>query len=179
MNALNQPMGRLLSLSFRQMSFYTDDGGVGSMDVLRIHFCAPDGDVYHHDLPNTDYHLGNEALQFLAKWQYQPTDWAEDETRLDVEDEQVLIPVAMTPDGVYGLGQQAMSGARDALANAEWFAPSNDEEADSDPHSGPGGGGDSDPGTGNRGGVEEQSEPEVTAELAEEDSDQGVTVTVE
>ena len=180
---MNQPMGRLEALQFREAAFYTGDGRVGSIDVLRIHFRAPDADYYQFDLQNGDWQLSNKALQFLANWNYRPSQiGGRDETMRNCHDDKVLIPLAVMDDGTYGLSENAMQGARKALENAEWFASDTEKESSDDGPDAAGGGGGPDPGTGNRGGVEEPSEPEqptgVSAEMAPEDSDKGVTVNV-
>lgn len=171
-----QPLGRLVALQYREAAFYTDDGRAGSFDVLRLHLRGPDGEMYEHDLPNRGWNETNAALQFMAKWQYQPTSL--DHTLTNVEDDHVLMPLAYT-DGEYKLAQAAMSGAQRALRNAEWFDPDlgnyADESGAQKPHAPPG----PEPGSGNRAGVEEPSEGDgVSAELADEDADAGVEVNV-
>jgi hypothetical protein len=172
------PMGRLVALQFREAAFYTDDGRAGSIDVMRVHLRCPDGDVHEHDLPNGAYNIENAALQFMAKWGYQPTDWPDDSAYLDTEDDQVLVPVAPMGDG-FGLAQTAMRDAREALEDAEWFDSDQSEDDDSGPSDGPGGAPGPDPGTGNRGAVDDAEQGGVSAEMAGEESDQGVTVAVE
>lgn len=173
------PMGRLLGLQFREAAFYTDDGRVGSIDVMRIHVRASDGRTYSHDLQNGGWQRSNEALQFLAKWGYRPSDFPEDGAFLGTEADQVLVPITVAADGSYTLAQLAMNGARAALEDAEWFSPSDDEDADSDRSDAPDAPPGPDPGTGNRGGVDHDADDGVTAELAEEDTTAGVTVSVE
>lgn len=169
-------MGRLEGIQYREATFYTGDGRAGTVEVLRIHFRAPDGDYYEHDLPNGQWALGNVALQFMALWGYQPTTL--DGTFHDAHDDQILVPIAPMPDGSYGLGQKAMEGAQEALENAEWFDPEAGEDGDSGPSDGPGGAPGPDPGTGNRGAVDDAEQGGVSAEMAGEDSSQGVNVKV-
>jgi hypothetical protein len=176
---VNQPMGRLEALEYREAAFYAGNGQVGSIDVLRVHFRAPDGDYYHHDLPNGQWALGNDALQFMAKWGYQPT--ALDGTYHDTHDDQVLVPIAVAPEEmeqVWALGQQAMQGGQQALEDAEWFSEDVGPDGEENRSHGPPGGGGPDPGTGNRTAVDDEEQGGVSAEMAGEDSDQGVEVTV-
>jgi hypothetical protein len=174
---MNVPHGRLLALQYREAAFYTGDGRVGSLDVVRVHFRTPDDEVHHHDLPNGQWAINNAALQFMAKWGYQPT--ALDGTYHDLEDEFQLIPVARNPqEGDWLLHQAAMNGAQEALKEAEWFDPDLGGNGDSDGPDGPGGAPGPDPGTGNRGAVDDAEQGGVSAEMAGEESDAGVTVNV-
>jgi hypothetical protein len=83
----------------------------------------------------------------------------------------------MPRDQSWGLAQDAMSGGEQALREAEWFDGADIEDGEQTPQHGAGGS--PDPGTGNRGGVDEPSEPEPEVGVAPEDSDAGVEVTVE
>lgn len=184
---MNQPMGRLEALHFREAAFYTNDGRVGSIDVLRVHFRAPDGDYYEHDLQNGDWRITNQALQFLAKWGYRPSQIGDhDSTMRDCHDDQILLPLAPNEgaDGGlgYGLAQTALSGGREALKDATWFDTEDDEESTDDRPDGPQSGPGPDPGTGNRAGVDhdadETEDSGVTVEKAHADSNAGMTVNV-
>lgn len=176
---MNQPMGRLEGIQYREATFYTGDGRVGSIDVLRIHFRAPDGDYYEFDLQNGNWSLGNAALQFMALWGYQPSEL--DGTYHDAHDDQILVPIApldQSTDPDWGLAETAMSGGREALEEAEWFDPEIGQDGDSGPSNGPGGASGPDPGTGNRGAVDDPEQGGVSAEMAGEESDQGITVNI-
>jgi len=173
---MNQPMGRLEGLQYREAAFYTGDGSVGSIEVVRVHFRAPDGDYYEHDLPNGQWGIANAALQFMALWGYQPT--ALDGTMHDAHPDKKLIPIAPMGDDDFGIAQTAMQGGREALEEAEWFDPDLGTDGDSVPSDGPNGGGGPDPGTGNRGAVDDAEQGGVSAEMAGEESDAGVTVNV-
>jgi hypothetical protein len=182
---MSQPLGRLVALQFRHVA--PQPGAHPTMPVLRVHLRAPDGDYYHHDLPNGDWQLNNESLQFLALWGYKPSDiGSHNDTMRDCIPDTTCVPIAPTgnawDDTDWGLAETAMEGGQDALREADWF-DADDSTKGGDDSNQSGGGGGPDPGTGNRGGVEEPSEPEedtgVSAEMAPEESDQGVTVNVE
>jgi len=196
---VNVPHGRLLAIQYREAAFYTGDGRAGSADVVRVHFRTPDDECHHHDLPNGQWGLQNPALQFMAKWGYKPSligdsapsrrdgegktgvsPVADDSAMRDCEDDMQLIPVARNPqEGDWLLHREAMSDAQEALEDAEWFDPDLDIEGDGGPSDGGFGGGSPDPGTGNRGAVDDAEQGGVSAEMAGEDSDAGVEVTVE
>lgn len=163
---MNTPLGRLEHIQYREAAFYTDDGRAGSIDVMRLHFMAPDAEMHTFDLPNGDWVIDNAALQFLAKYDYRPTDL--DETMNDCHDDQILLPLVQDQDGNWYLHQNAMSDAQRALKEAEWFGTDDDEDGDSGPDNGPNAPPGPDPGTGNRGGVD--------IEEAGEESDAGVIV---
>lgn len=175
---MNQPLARVTALQYRNIA--VQPGGHPTMPVLRVHLHTHEDAHDHHDLPNGDWGVQNAALQFMAKWGWQPS--ALDGTMARVRDDQVLVPIAPSGEnmpGDWGLSQSALHGAQEALENAEWFDPDPGVDGDSAPHSAAHGGGGPDPGTGNRGGVDHESEDEgVTAELADEDSDAGINVTI-
>lgn len=174
---INQPLGRLTAIQYREAAIPVGDGRVGSIDVVRLYFRAPDGSEHEFDLASNHWHTSNTALQFMALYGYQPTEL--DGTLHDAYDDQVVFPIAPTPEeGGWGLAQVALEGGEEALEDAEWFEPSVGADG-SDRPSAPSGAGGPDPGTGNRGGVEEPSDADVTAELADHDSDAGVEVCLE
>jgi hypothetical protein len=169
---MNQPMAYLHGIQYREAAVYLDGGRATSTDVIRVHFRTHEGEMDQFDFPNGSWDLGNSGLQFMALYGYQPTDLPEDGALLDTSDDDVLVPIAPDPyDGGWGLAQNAMSGGREALEEAEWFDPEVEIESTGDAHSAPQAPPGPDPGTGNRGGVE--------MEQADADSDQGVTVKVE
>lgn len=169
---MNVPHGRLLTLTWTQAQ--SPESPTGAIMVLRIEFRAPDGEVYHADLPNGDWVPNNAALQFLAKWGYKPSDVGPDGgTRRDCEPDQKLIPVAEhPPTNQWVLHQLSMKGADEELEEAEWFATVEELEERESEHSGsqvmPGGG------NGDGGGG---AAPRI--ELADEESDRGFNVVVE
>lgn len=196
---MNQPLGRLVALQFRNIA--AQPGAHPTVPILRVHLRVPDGSYHHHDLMNGDWLINNDALQFLALWGHKPSDIGgdsspssdegsvsdsvpspsrEDSTMRDCLPDKTCVPIAPTGGGEWALAQTAMEGGQDALRNADWF--NGDDSTKGGDDGGMGGGGSPDPGTGNRGGVE-NDEPEeetgVTAEMAPEESDQGITVNVE
>lgn len=182
---MNQPLGRLVALQFRNIA--AQPGAHPTVPVLRVHLRVPDGSYHHHDLMNGGWLINNEALQFLALWGYKPSDiGGDDSTMRDCLPDKTCVPIAPVnnqwdDDAEWGLAQSAMEGGQDALRDADWF-DGDDSTKGGDDNDQSGGGGGPDPGTGNRGGVEEPSDPEeadVTAEVAPEESDQGVTVNIE
>lgn len=169
---MNQPMGYLHGIQYRDAAVYLDDGRATSMDVIRVHFNTHEGEMDYFDFPNGAWDVGNGGLQFMALYGYRPSDFAHDSAFLDTSDDGVLVPLAPDPrEGGWGLAQTAMSDGREALEEAEWFDPEVEIEPADDAQSAPQAPPGPDPGTGNRGGVD--------MEKADEDSDQGVTVKVE
>ena len=160
---MNQPMGRLEALQYREASFYMEDGRVGTADVFRVHFRAPDGEYYYHDLPNDRWDTDNGALQFMALWGYQPT--ALDGTMHNAHPDKIIVPIAPIEDD-WKLAQAAMEGGEKALERVEWFDPSLGANGDSGPPDDPNGGGNDGDGGG------------VSAKVADEDSDVGIEVVV-
>lgn len=177
---MNQPMGRVVALDMRNVA--RQPGAHPTVPVLRVHIRTHTGKMVHHDLPNGNYTVQNAALQFMALHGYRPSEIeGRTETYVNVEDDKLVIPIAPMPPDSWGLAQDAMSGAEKALREAEWFDGADIEDGDETPQQAAGGGS-PDPGTGNRGGVEEPSEPEqdtgVAVEKAPDESDAGVGVVV-
>jgi hypothetical protein len=171
---MNQPLGRVVALQFRNVA--AQPGAHPTMPVLRVYIRTPMRTVEHHDLPNGNYVVQNPALQFLALHGYKPSDI--DGTHMNIEADKVILPIAPMPaDDSWGLAQDAMSGGEQALREAEWFDGGDIGDAEQTPQHGAGGS--PDPGTGNRGGVEEPSDPEPKVGVADDDSDAGFEVTVE
>ena len=128
----NVIMGRLTALQFRQKTVYMDGDNPMGMDVMRVHFVAPNDESYYHDLPNNEYTLNNKALQFMAKWGYQPTDLGNG-THYDAYEDQKLLPIVYVgetehADCEYALAQTALKRGESLLESAEWFAPHNESD---------------------------------------------------
>lgn len=171
---MDQPLGRVVALQFRNIA--TQPGAHPTMPVLRVYIRTPMRTVEHHDLPSGNYVVQNAALQFLALHDYKPSDI--EGTHMNIEDDTLVLPIAPMPrEDSWGLAQDAMSGGEQALREAEWFDGVDIEDGEQTPQHGAGGG--PDPGTGNRGGVEEPSEPEPEVGVASEESDAEFEVTVE
>jgi hypothetical protein len=168
---MNQRLGRVTEVAYRSI------GPTLTTDALRVHFRTPMDTMDSHDLPNGRWSLQCPALQFMALYGLQPT--AIDGTRCSVESEGIVVPVMRAQDG-WTLDQSALAGGEAALKSVEWFDGPHVVDDDGSAQK-PSGGGSSDPGTGNRGGVEDPSEPSeetgVTVEKA--DGDAGIEVTVE
>lgn len=166
---LQVPMARLLSLRFGQDQVEFN-GQSKPMMVLKVEFRAPDADIYEHPLVNGDWSKGNAALQFMAKWGYQPTDFPEHPPKLDVEDDRVLIPVTQNPEsGQWFLHELAMKNGEEALEDAEWFSPIEEHEDTTEVPVQSGGGGAGDPDGGGQ----------VEVEQAPEESDRGINVAID
>jgi hypothetical protein len=179
---ITQPLGRVVALQFRNIAMRP--GGHPTTPVLRVHLRVPDGSYHHHDLVNGDWALNNEALQFLALHGYRPSNiGGADSTIRNCMDDNLVIPVAPTDhawhDQSWGIARTAMQGGQEALQEAEWFDATDGTRDDEESADAAVSGSEPDPGTGNRGGVEEPSDDGVSAELADEDSDAGIEVTVE
>lgn len=156
---MNGHYGRLVTILYRSV------GPMLNASVLRIEFRAPDGELYTQDVGNVQWDVRNPALQFLATQGYRPSDL--DGTRYDAEDDKNHFLIVPDSEHEWLLSMDAVREG--PLRDAEWFDATDDEEDDDGPNQNPGGG-DPDPSTGNRAGVE--------IDLADEDSDQGVNVTV-
>lgn len=192
---MQQPMARVVKLEYRDINPKVKIDTSAFIVYLR----GPDGEIHEHPLENPEWMIHNPTLQFMALYNFKPSDIegtamnvagsssdpaidSDDESSEEVEDANWLLPVAPDGDDGYLLAENVLEGGIEALEDAEWFSASDDSDGadgdDSDPH----GGGGPDPSTGNRGGVEEPSEAEedtgVTAELTP-DEDTGVEVTVE
>lgn len=169
---ITRPFGRLVALQYRD---FQPKHAVDT-SVFVVHFRTPEDEIHEEILGNVVWSLDNRALQFMALYGYQPT--ALEGTMHNVEDDQILVPIAPDDDG-WGLSQAAMVGSRAALEEAEWFDPDVAPNATDEANNGPLGGGSPDPGTGNRGAVDDEDQGGVSAEMAGEDSDAGVNVVVE
>lgn len=173
MSIVAQPMGHITALQYREAPIYMEGGGAPAkkINVVRVHFRTPDGNMDHHDLTNMGWTIQNPVLQFMALHGYRPT--SRDGTFMDIEDGDCYVPiVSKTPEREdWFLAEAALAGGEAALEDAEWFGTDSDEDGGSGPSDGPGGGGSPDPGTGNRGGVEMRE--------ADEDSSAGIEVVVE
>ena len=191
---MNQPMARVVKLEYRDMNPKV------KMDASAfiVHLRAPDGEMYEHPLENPEWMVHNPTLQFMALYNFKPSDIegtsspsqegdsasepSGSDTSMNVEDANWLLPVAPDGDGGYLLAAHVLEGGIEALEDAEWFSASDDSDGSDGDHSGPHGGGGPDPSTGNRGGVEEPSEESedtgVSAELTPE-KNAGVEVKVE
>jgi hypothetical protein len=171
---MNQPMGRVVALQYRNVA--RQPGAHPTVPVLRVYLRTHTDEIEHHDLLNGGYTVQNAALQFMALYDFRPSELS---TYTNVEDAQLLVPIAPMPqDASWGLARTALLGGEQALTEAEWFEGV-DTDPDDESDSAPAGDGSPDPGTGNRGGVEEPSDPDIEAEVADEESDAGVEVTVE
>jgi hypothetical protein len=171
---MNQPMGRVVALQYRNVA--RQPGGHPTVPVLRVYLRTHTDEIEHHDLLNGSYTAQNAALQFMALHGFRPSEL---DSYTNVEDDQLLVPIAPMPEAEsWGLARTALAGGEQALTDAEWFEGL-DTDGDDESPSAPAGGGSPDPGTGNRGGVEDPSDPDIDAEVADEDSDAGVEVTVE
>jgi uncharacterized membrane protein YgcG len=151
-------MGRVVALQYVSK---------GIADVLRVHLRTHVDTMDYHDLPNGDYVVQCPALQFMALHGFQPSDL---DTFTNVEDVQLLIPIAPIADG-WGLARAAMEGGEDALRDAEWFGGpdrGNHGGGGGGPH---GGGGDGGGGAGARDDVDIDVEVE-----RDESGDSGVKV---
>jgi hypothetical protein len=165
---MNLPQGSVQKLQYRSV------GPRLASDVLRIHIRSHMDTYEAVDLPNNGWNVHNPALQFIALQGWRPSDFSE---RGVLEPDFTMVPLAPVEDG-WGLSQIALKGGEQALREAKWFggaSPSDDEERDAAPT----GGGSPDPGTGNRGGVEDASDPDVNIGLAEQDADAGIEVSIE
>ena len=173
---LNVPMGRVVKLRYRDASPYT----VADTSVLDVFFYGPDGEYYHHVLPNNSWSVENPTLQFMALNDIRPSDF--DGTEMSVEDQHWLVQLAVS-GYQFRLHQNALSGGTEALEEAEWFAPHDGEESNSG-QSEPIGGGSNDDGGGefknSRSGSESNSEQggQVGVTLADDESDSGVVINV-
>jgi len=171
---LNVPMGRVVKLRYRDSSPQM----AADTSVFHVFFHAPDGEYYHHVLPNNSWSVENPTLQFMALNDIRPSDF--DGTSLDVSDQHWLVQLAVS-GYEFRLHQNALSGGTAALEEAEWFAPHDGEESNSG-QSEPIGGGSDDGGGGefknSRSGSESNSEQggQVGVTLADEESDSGFTV---
>lgn len=143
--------GRLTALQFRQKTVHMDEDTPMGMDVMRVHFVAPDSESYYHDLPNGDYVLSNKALQFMAKWGYQPS-MLGNGTHYDAYGDQKLIPIVYvgdTPeaDCQYALAATALKRGESLLRSATWFAPHDESEQHTEQSTASHGGSDDDGGS--------------------------------
>lgn len=168
---LTQPMGRVTALQYRNVA--PPQGNFPTMPVLRVHIKTFDGATDHHDLLNKSYTVQNKALQFMALYDFRPT---EIEGTM-VEPDNLAVPVAPTPNnGVWGLAAAAMNGGERALKRAEWFNGvdiQNDDGTEQQPTQG----GNSD-GGGRGGEAVTDDEHDVVLDLADEESDAGVNITI-
>jgi hypothetical protein len=152
-------MGRVVKLSYRdaQPKLAQDTS------VFDVHFHAPDGEYYCQTLLNTGWNVGNPTLQFMVINNMKPSDI--DGVATGVEDRHWIAQLAVV-GGEFQLHEMELNGGREALENAEWFSPHDDEESNSG-QSQPIGDGSDDDGGG-----------QVGVKLADEESDSGVTVEV-
>lgn len=171
---MEQPMGRVLRLEYRDIRPKV----AADTSIFVVHTRTPEDEVIEITLPNSEgWLVHNATLQFMAVYGIKPSDI--DGTSMDVEDWQWLLPLGVNPDGSFGLAAHVLDNGAEKLREAEWF---NADDSANDDHDGPGpgAGGGPDPGTGNRGGVDHDAEAEedVTAELAGEESNAGVNVSI-
>lgn len=170
---MNQPLGRVLRLRYRDVQPKV----AADTSVLEVDIRTHEDEIISQPLDNPQWMVHNQALQFMAVYDIKPTDI--DGTSMDVEDWQWLVPLGTDGDGGWGLAAHIFEDAASTLRSKDWF-DAGDDTKDDDNGPGPHGGGGPDPGTGNRGGVDHDAEDErdVSAELAGDDSNAGVTVNI-
>lgn len=131
----NVPHGRVLTLRYctvpspQQAQVPATKGpqpGMGG-DGLEVTIRAPDGDVYEHYLPNGKWNPANPSAQMMALVDTPPSEF--DGQRVDIRDEDILVPLAVDGDGNYHIHQNALEQGAEALQSAEWMDTSSVEEA--------------------------------------------------
>lgn len=163
-------LGRIVRIDYRSV------GPQLQVDAMVVHLRTHEGDIVEHELPNPRWDTGNIALQFLALNDLRPSDF--DGTHLRPE-QPIVVPITRHDD-TWLMSEAAFIGGERALKSAEWFNGVHIVD-EAETVTAPAGGDSPDPGTGNRGGVEEPSEPEPETGVVMEmgDGDQGVNVRVE
>lgn len=155
-------MARLEEMAYGRKLVDPEKGQM--VDILQVSFIAPDGETYTHDFQNGGWTPNNPALQFMAQFGYQPTDFADGP--VDCYDDQILIKIVWIEDEqTYMVHKEAMSGARKALFESEWFGSPNDEEWTHEPHR------DSDD--------DDSDGDDIDVEVADDESDSGIMVNVD
>lgn len=165
------PVGKVEKLEYRDMRPKMQIDA----SALLVHFTAPDGEIYTQQLANGTYEHDNQALQLMALNEFQPTDISRS---TNTSDWGWYIQLAPDHDGGYAMAESELQGGVQALKDAEWFAPQPLNEQRERPTGGPHGGGGPDPGTGNRGGVDHEEEPDVVAEITP-DANTGINMRVQ
>lgn len=168
---MHQPMGRVVALQYKDVQ----PKMAADTSVLFVHIRTHEDQMVEFPLDNPQYMVHNQSLQFMAVYDIKPSDI--DGTYMNVEDWMWTVPLGKTPDGGWGLAAHIFEGAASTLQSKDWFDAADD--SDGDGKSQATGGGSPDPGTGNRGGVDHDAEgDDVSAELADEQSNAGVNVNI-